>query len=299
MRCLPVERAYARLARAALRAFPGERRGRVGVLMYHNVCRLPVADAPFYQHVLPDQFAEQIAWLKREGYRAVALERLVARLETGRELPPRAVAITFDDGYRDLLGVWHHLERAGFVATIFLATGYVGRRVFPWLVAGAGPHPEGIAPLTWDEVRELAGRGASLGSHGVSHLPLETLSEAELRLELALSRREIEEQTGRAVHLFSVPFACPEDERLRRRLALALRQAGYRAAVTTALGTLRPGADLAALPRLPINAQDTLATFEAKVAGAYDWLRPLQRGYKLWLKPRRRPGAGPAMPRPS
>ncbi len=131
---------------------------------------------------------------------------------------------------------------------------------------------------------ELARRGADFGSHRVHHFPLDFLDEAELLAELAVSREAIEGHLGRRVRLFSVPFACPETAAFRQRLTRLLRRTGYRAAVTTAIGRVGRGADAMFLPRLPVNAQDTLAVFEAKLEGAYDWLRPLQRGYKLWLK---------------
>ena len=289
------ERAFAYVARAALRASPWQGAGRPAVLMYHNVCHLPVEEASFYQHVLPHQFAEQMALLKRRGYRVVPLEPLVAMVEAGRPLPARTVAITFDDGYRDLMEVWPHLERLGYVATLFLATGYIGRPGFDWLESGGRGAAPATAPLSWVQVRELARRGADLGSHTVSHLPLEAMDEDGLLAELTRSREDIEWRTGRQVRLFSIPFACCEEQGFRRRLARLLRRAGYSGAVTSAIGRLRPGADVMALPRLPVNAKDTLVTFEAKLEGAYDWLRPLQRAYKLWLKPLRLREARPAI----
>lgn len=280
------ERCLAAVAGAALRSVPWGREERAAVLMYHGVCRLPAWAADLYQHVLPHQFAEQMRLLRDNGWRVLSLERLVELAVAGRPLPPRSVALTFDDGYRSLLEAWPHIERAGFPATIFLATGYIGRASFGWL-EGEWGNSEAAAPLSWAQVRELAGRGADFGSHTVSHRPLGPLPEAELHRELTDSRHDIEWRLERRVSLFSAPFAWPEEESFRVRLAELLRQAGYVGAVTTALGRVCRGAEVMALPRLPINAHDTLATFEAKLEGAYDWLRPVQRAYKRWLKPLR------------
>jgi peptidoglycan/xylan/chitin deacetylase (PgdA/CDA1 family) len=269
--------------------------GRPAVLMYHNVCPLPVEEAGFYQHVLPSQFADQMLFLRRGGWRVVSLMHLVDLLQAGRPLPPRTVAITFDDGYHDLLAAWPHLARRGYPATIFLTTGYVGKRSFCWLER-YGEEVSGIRPLSWSEVDDLARQGAEFGSHTVSHMPAELLDDRQLLAELTRSKADIEERLGCPVSLFSLPFACPEGEGAWARLAALLARAGYSGAVTTAIGRLGPGADVMSLPRLPMSAYDSLATFEAKIEGAYDWLRPVQRAYKLWLKPHpRRPRLSPAM----
>ena len=49
------------------------------------------------------------------------------------ELPRNALAITFDDGYRDnLTHAAPILARHGLPATIFLATGFIGTAEVPW-----------------------------------------------------------------------------------------------------------------------------------------------------------------------
>lgn len=296
-----LRRAFEKTLAAAVQAltgvWPARSEERAAVLMYHNVCTLPVAAAGVFQHVLPHQFAEQMCLLRRLDCRVVSLRRLAEMLWSGRPLPPRCVAITFDDGYRGLLGAWEHLERHGYPATVFLATAFIGRPAFRWL-DGLGAPAQAVAPLSWEEVAELARRGADFGSHTVSHRPLEPLREGELRQELEESRRELEKRLGRRIVLFSAPFAWPEEEEFGERLSGLLRQARYLAAVTTAVGRVGRWDDLLALPRLPVSAADSLADFEAKLAGAYDWLRPVQRAYKRWLKPRLVPAARLARPTP-
>jgi glycosyltransferase involved in cell wall biosynthesis/peptidoglycan/xylan/chitin deacetylase (PgdA/CDA1 family) len=108
----------------------GRAQGRALILMYHRIAELP-AD-PWGLAVAPERFAEQLAVL-REQARPLALHELVTRLERGRPLPARAVAVTFDDGYRDNLdAALPALEAAGVPATLFLATDMVGRGREPW-----------------------------------------------------------------------------------------------------------------------------------------------------------------------
>ncbi len=96
------------------------------VLMYHRVAELR-AD-PWDLAVSPRHFAEQIEILTRKR-RPISLSRLA---ETSP--PDGAVAITFDDGYIDLVtNAKPVLEKFDCAATVFVPTGLVGRtRDFWW-----------------------------------------------------------------------------------------------------------------------------------------------------------------------
>jgi peptidoglycan/xylan/chitin deacetylase (PgdA/CDA1 family) len=99
------------------------------VLCYHRV--LPAADAARAgvepgMFVTPDTFRRHLEWFTRE-LRVLPLGEVVARLLRGEPLPPRACALTFDDGWRDgHQHAWPALREAGLPATIFLVTGRVG-----------------------------------------------------------------------------------------------------------------------------------------------------------------------------
>lgn len=101
-------------------------------------------------------------------------------------------------------------------------------------------------PLAWDDLERLDPARFTVGSHTLSHPILPTLDDAALAEELAASRAVLERRLGRAVDLFCYPNGS-HDARVR-----AAVKAVYRAAVTTDPGTARPGADLHALPRIPV-----------------------------------------------
>lgn len=83
-----------------------------------------------------EAFARQIEFLASHC-RVVSLSAVVTAIRGGHELPPRAVLITFDDGYRDNVDVALPLLAArGLPAAVFLATNHVGgERPFFWDVA--------------------------------------------------------------------------------------------------------------------------------------------------------------------
>jgi peptidoglycan/xylan/chitin deacetylase (PgdA/CDA1 family)/SAM-dependent methyltransferase len=226
------------------------------ILMYHGVRReAPASLARFCTP--PELFERQLAFLKRHGYVSIPVERWVSALSAEDGIVPgRAVALTFDDGYRDFLTeAWPLLQRYGFSATVFVVTECVGGAA-EWDAAYGDPAPL----LSWDEVRMLAGEGVSFGAHGASHPYLTRLATRDLIDEGRRSRARLEGELGREVTVMSYPFG---ENDIRVRLAMAA--CGYRCAVTTAPGCSRLGDNPMALPRQEICGDDDLDAFIAKL----------------------------------
>lgn len=101
-----------------------KRRPRPAILMYHRVVKQ--ANDPWHLAVSPANFEEQISYIKKHRT-PMLVDEMVRRLAEGT-LPANAIAVTFDDGYRDnLVHAEPILSRYGVPGTIFLATGFVGR----------------------------------------------------------------------------------------------------------------------------------------------------------------------------
>lgn len=103
---------------------------RLLVLGWHNID--PTPGFPDPPDVGRRGFARQLSTLARFT-NVVPLERALDLIEAGRPLPPRAVALTFDDGYRDNLelGV-PMLARHRLPATFFLVPGFLSGTVTAW-----------------------------------------------------------------------------------------------------------------------------------------------------------------------
>ena len=92
------------------------------VLLYHRV-----ASAVLDSHrlcVTPEAFAFQTGVIASTCH-AMPLEELVRNAAAGT-LPPRAVAITFDDGYEDAIAAVDVLVSRKLPATIFMTTARLG-----------------------------------------------------------------------------------------------------------------------------------------------------------------------------
>jgi len=219
----------------------------VPILMYHLVGPNGPTDPPITRALTVSArvFAAQMEWLKHVGFHAVSMRQLYDALERGGRLPSRPVAITFDDGYRDVL--WYAaplLHRLRMPATAFVITGRIG-----------GPDP---SFLTWPELGRLEALGVAIGSHTVHHLELTLLSVAQARYELDASRHALQAHLHRPVRWFAYPagrFDVQAEELVRR--------AGYLLALTTEPGALQIGADPYALHRDEILNTTGLAGLKA------------------------------------
>ncbi|MCC7547511.1 MAG: polysaccharide deacetylase family protein [Burkholderiales bacterium] len=98
------------------------------------------------------------------------------------------------------------------------------------------------------QVNILAAAGMEIGAHTVHHPILLNIDEDNARHEIVDSKRQLEILTGRPVTLFAYPNGIPGIDYGATHVAM-VREAGFRAAVSTAVGVSRPGTDLHQLPR--------------------------------------------------
>src|SRR5271154_70076 len=106
------------------------------ILVYHRVAEANVD--PWALGVSPAHFAEHLQVLKTIA-NPISLHDLI-KAKSDRELPPRPVCITFDDGYADnLYAAKPALESYRVPGTVFITPGYIGV-------------PEN---LWWDELAKL------------------------------------------------------------------------------------------------------------------------------------------------
>jgi peptidoglycan/xylan/chitin deacetylase (PgdA/CDA1 family) len=127
--------------------------------MYHRVADLD--PDPFRLCVPPGLFARQLDALGR-SFRVLSVTDLLDRLAEDT-LPPRAVALTFDDGYADARTAVDRIEALGMPATFFVNTeGLDAPRHESWeglleqLLLGTGRLPESFSLRRGETVIEAA-----------------------------------------------------------------------------------------------------------------------------------------------
>jgi peptidoglycan/xylan/chitin deacetylase (PgdA/CDA1 family) len=221
------------------------RRMRVPILMYHVIAKAPPGAANARLWVEPETFAAEMQALRRAGYHAITLRQAFDAWQHGGPLPRRPVVVSFDDGY---------LSQYRFARPVLRRLGWPG-------VLNLELRNLGKGGLTEHEVRSLLASGWELDSHTLTHPDLTTVSDAQLRVELAGSRRELRRRFGAGV----AEFFCYPAGRYDARVLAAVRAAGYRGATTVDEG-LATRAEPFALERVRVDADDTPAAVVARLA---------------------------------
>lgn len=246
-------------------------RVKIPILMYHAIASVKFAHRhPYYEtSTSPSLFTKQMEFLREKGYEIVGIEKVV-ELKSSR--PCKMAVITFDDGFYDFFEqAYPILEMNGFSATVFLPAGLMGKEF------------AGRPIMTWDHARTLSRRGILFGSHSITHRKLTEMTLSEAEYEIRHSKEMLESSIGTSINTFAYPYAFPmQDRRFLKRYRNMLQISGYRAGVTTTIGTAVPQDDRFSLKRLPINDFDDLRFFEAKLEGAYDWLHSAQNLVKTY-----------------
>ena len=235
------------------------------ILFYHRV-----SDDEDALAVAPRRFREQMELVAASGYDVIDLCRAAGLLAAGRSLK-RTIALNFDDGYRDVAeNAVPVLEKLGFPATVFIATGVTdGTASFAW-------YQRQPPLLTWAEIVELERSGSlRFGAHSITHPNLLALEAESAKREIAGSKLALEAKLGREVEAFCYPAGLFSD---RDRGFVA--DAGFRLAVSCEPGVNRPGGDPLALQRRQIDARDSLLDFRAKLGGGHDSPLPLRGVYR-------------------
>jgi peptidoglycan/xylan/chitin deacetylase (PgdA/CDA1 family) len=109
-------------------------RDSVVALVYHGVIADRYASHPLRScnMVTVTEFRRHLVEIARL-FNPISMDDFRAWLGNGRQLPPKAVLVTFDDGYQNnLVHAAPLLKEMGIPATFFISTGYIGRDRFLW-----------------------------------------------------------------------------------------------------------------------------------------------------------------------
>ena len=239
---------------------PAGGRGRLRILAYHAVADLRADPVLAEYGVPPALFAAQLDALIEHGSTFVDLDTVLAALDGGEPLPRRAVLLTFDDAYTDLLETACPLLQArGIPALTFAVADRVG-------ATNLWDQPQGAAALELLDaggLREVAEQSIEVGSHTATHRSLRSVDSGELEGELDGSATTLEGLGLPRPRAFSYPYGGAGE-----RLAAAVQQAGYEIAFTTAWGDPGRAASRYLIPRIEVHASDTPFKLRLKLAAA-------------------------------
>lgn len=173
------------------------------ILLYHRVDE--VKNDPIMLCVTPATFEEHLKFIKN-NYQPLPLSELSRRI-VSNSLVGNEISITFDDGYQDnLKNALPLLEKYNIPATIFVTTGYLGRKAsFKWDMEYS--EFDRAQFLSQDEINLLSQHPLiEIGAHTETHPRLIDISKTEQETDILKSKTRLEAITGNHIKAFAYPF---------------------------------------------------------------------------------------------
>lgn len=221
---------------------------KVPVLAYHKI-DFPTPDVKIRgAFTAPRKFERQISYLKKKGFEFYTTSELIKFYQANGEFPQKAIAITFDDGWKDnFLNAFPILKKYSVKATIFLIPAVIGQTTDVVTADGEGPREH----LAEKDILEMSANGIEFASHSFSHKLFDRVGNEEIEFEVTESKKFIENLTQKECSTFAYPAGFFTDFAKE-----AIKKAGYEAAFSTVYGTENDW-DIYALNRVEILRRDS------------------------------------------
>ena len=165
------------------------------ILLYHHVS----SQTPPSTSIATAQFKTHLEYL-HDNHVVLPLTQIIEALKNDKALPDKAVAITFDDGYRNILDNGHPLLQAlNMPYTIFISPTLIGKQA---------------GQLTWDEVKSMATQGVTFANHTSYHDHLLARQEDESQTQwlkrvvqdIEFAETQLEQQLGYSLKYLAYPY---------------------------------------------------------------------------------------------
>jgi peptidoglycan/xylan/chitin deacetylase (PgdA/CDA1 family) len=216
----------------------------VPILMYHYIRRSPDR-AGVGLSVLPEAFVAQMNYLKDNGYNTITMRDLDRALLSEGSLPPKPVALTFDDGYVDFETVAAPtLRDLGMTATNYVPTMLVGRNNY----------------MSWSQIEELDAEGFEIAAHSQFHVDVSKVSAARAAIEIFGAKSDLENHLGHEVVDWAYPYGG-----FSYRTVQLVNNAGYWSGVSTRQGGWHDLQQMPLMPRVRVDGRESLAQFAASL----------------------------------
>ena len=219
------------------------------ILLYHHVS----SSTPASTSISPEAFKSHMEYLDAH-HTVVSLQDVVSAIQHNTTLPENAVAITFDDGYANILDNAHPiLADLGFPYTVFI-----------------NPDEIGVGPkqLTWEQVIAMHNDGVVFANHTLDHLHMlngeQSMGERawleKVWQNVESAEKKIEDKLDISLKYLAYPFG-----EYNTALANKLKSEGY-IGFGQHSGAVGPSSDMQALPRFPAaGPYANLATLKTKL----------------------------------
>jgi peptidoglycan/xylan/chitin deacetylase (PgdA/CDA1 family) len=205
-------------------------------LVYHDVTDdrgfCPGDEEEFYTIPL-STLRSHFEYLVRDDYQTISLDDFAMAVREQRDLPPKSLVLTFDDGYASNYRlVFPLLKQFGLKASFFVIVDKVNTENY----------------MSWQELLHLQDLGMIIGSHGMTHADLTELTEERARKELLDSKMILSGNLGRNVEALSIPRGF-----YNKSIIMNCEDVGYKVICTSYFGYNSRRSNLNRLNRIGIT----------------------------------------------
>ena len=226
--------------------------GSVIVLLYHQfkAAGVPIP-AKFQWTMNVDVFASEMKYIHDNGYNVISMDQMIKFIKHEGTVPPRAVCITIDDGYKSaIVYAAPILKQYGYPWTFF---------IYPDFVTVG----EGSGAVSWNDLLELQKEGVDIECHSMTHPILKSkrqkykgsfqnLSPDQyadfLKTETAGAKAILEQHLGTPVTRFAYPYG-----EYNTQVEQAVVDAGFEAIFTVADNPVHSTTSLHSIGRYTIT----------------------------------------------
>lgn len=188
------------------------------IVMYHSLLKDVSRHGEYV--ISPDDFESDLRYLKQNGYETVVVQDLIDYVN-GKQLPPKPVMITFDDGYYN--NYLYAMEIAERLNCKFVVSPIVS---VTELFSESGEENAYYSHLTWDMLKEMNDSGlVEIQNHSYDMHTIgarkgvkrksgesEEAYRSALENDLLKAQEEIEKNVGKRPTAFAYPFGAVSDE---------------------------------------------------------------------------------------
>ncbi len=256
-------------------------RKRVTIILYHDI---------------NPNLAEKHFKVLKNKYNIIALKDYIEARKSGKvkQLPPKSLVITFDDGFKINYRLKPIIEKYKIPITIFLCSGIVGTKRHFWFEHSIKnnnlercknlPDAERLEYLKkfgFEETKDFKNRMSlsekeirdmknivDFQSHTIFHPTLPKCFTNRVRKEILHSKKQLESDYGFKIYALSYPNGDYSD----REISIA-KNAGYECGITLDLGFNSQNTNLFRLKRICISDRADVNELLVTVSGLWELIK--------------------------
>ncbi|MDZ7341194.1 MAG: polysaccharide deacetylase family protein [candidate division KSB1 bacterium] len=265
----------------------------------------------FFHTIGKDLFRKCMLWLKKNGYVFISTDELVEIIKHRRPMPPKAVWITFDDGWKENMDtVIPVIVELNIPVTFFISTDPVEHSgVFWWsyvtrygrylpaaynnlkklqaidekrrreLIENLEAKFNGRLKREAMEVKDVISLASkpqiTIGCHTAHHVVMSNCTDEQLAQEIIASRQKLEEWTGKSIIYFCYPDGFFNDH-----VKEIVKRHGFELAASTENRYITGQEDPFSMPRFWVRGEGFLAEAKCQMLGI--WV-PFMWKLQKWL----------------